>query len=549
MDKKSIIDSIESFSLKLTARYQSTRIEKYLDVISVALICAIGSIIRIRGLMSLNFSTTIPYNGGGLYYLFIQTIIANQFDYPSFIPHFTVDGLPFVYPPLCFYFLAAISVFFGIDPLILINFSPTIISIINIFVFFLLSKELFKDDKKLTYFASLLFSISPIVIYPKSFTSGSELIHVAGLTLLLLGILFHIRARKSQKLIDYLVFGVILGLTIITSPAASLLLIVFCIIDYALHYHKIKFKYKIIGLSLLIAFSISLFWILNVYVNHGFEPILLGYLHKQGTSVSWFLIKNVAKFFILNNFSPFFHPWFLVILIGTGYCLLQKQLLYPFWFLGWLFAPESYYYLFIPAIFLITICLFKFIIPNLIYDAKIGLDKTHANIVVSFILLSMLILHPIAQETIDSYNSGGNSNESLSRIQKEQLDFVAMKWVAENTPDDSVFIAKDIIYTTKEEGWMYGDWFPAISKRTTLNVHFGSEWTGEFPQLWEIDEEICQIKTQRDLFSISEENDLDFTHLYLHKTQINHDILKNLLTSDRFVLIYENQYVSIFEKT
>lgn len=537
---------IKSLYLKFHSFYHSINIEKYHDISFLLIILIIGGIIRIRGLISFNFPMTIPYNGGGLYYAFIQAIIAHQFNYPAYIPNFTADGLPFVYPPLCFYVLAVISIFFHLDPLTLINYSPTIISIINIGLFFLLSKELFAE-KKLIYFSSLLFAISPVVIYPKFFTSGSELIHAAGLTLLLLGILFQIRSRKKQKLLDYLFFGIILGLTIITSPAAAFLLIILYLIDTIIHLTTTKNRLKEILFAFLIAFSISLFWLINVYTNHGIGFIVSGFLFKQDTSILWFFIKSAAKLSVLNGFSPFYPPWFLVILIGLGYCLLQKEWFYPFWFLCWLFSPESYYYLFIPAIFLITICLLKFIIPNLVDNARIELNKALLINIVSFILLSMVILHPIALGEINSYKSGGDPTKSLSHIQKEQLDFDAMNWIAENTPEDSIFIAKDILYTTIEEGWMYGDWFPAISKRTTLNVHFGSEWTGEFEKLWEIDEQIHQISVSEELIEFSDENDFNFTHIYVHNTPVNQQILSNLRESNSFTLIYANEYVNIYK--
>ena len=77
----------------------------------VILIFLVGLLVRIFPLIMMEFPTEVPYNGGGLYYHFSETILENNFAYPRIIPYYTDNGIPFAYPPLLFYLIAIVAKF------------------------------------------------------------------------------------------------------------------------------------------------------------------------------------------------------------------------------------------------------------------------------------------------------------------------------------------------------------------------------------------------------------------------------------------------------
>ena len=68
----------------------------------VILIFLVGFFVRFLPLIIMGFPTELPFNGGGLYYHFSETILENNFAYPRTIPYYTDNGIPFAYPPLLF---------------------------------------------------------------------------------------------------------------------------------------------------------------------------------------------------------------------------------------------------------------------------------------------------------------------------------------------------------------------------------------------------------------------------------------------------------------
>ena len=125
---------------------------------NVVLISSIllGIFLRILPHIVMGFSSNLPLNNGGLYLFFSEIIAQNNFSYPTYIPFYTENGIPFAYPPLIFYLLALISKIFPIPLLILVIYIPTIISIVCIFAFYFLVKELF-SEKSLILISTIIF--------------------------------------------------------------------------------------------------------------------------------------------------------------------------------------------------------------------------------------------------------------------------------------------------------------------------------------------------------------------------------------------------------
>ena len=71
----------------------------------------------------------IPYNLGGLFARFATEIRFPHYALPTSIPYYTLDGLPFAYPPASLYFLAFVTHVLPLAEVTAINILPTFISI------------------------------------------------------------------------------------------------------------------------------------------------------------------------------------------------------------------------------------------------------------------------------------------------------------------------------------------------------------------------------------------------------------------------------------
>ena len=164
---------------------------------NVVLISSIilGIFLRLLPHVVMGFSSNLPLNNGGLYLFFSEIIAQNNFSYPTYIPFYTENGVPFAYPPLIFYLLALVHQMFHIPLLMLFIYIPTIISIVCIFAFYFLVKELF-SEKSLILVSTIIFALYPPLISYSA--QGLFLVHGIGTLFFIIGLILVLRWMKCQ---------------------------------------------------------------------------------------------------------------------------------------------------------------------------------------------------------------------------------------------------------------------------------------------------------------------------------------------------------------
>ena len=153
----------------------------------------LGIFLRLLPHIVMGFSSNLPLNNGGLYLFFSEIIAQNNFSYPDYIPFYTENGIPFAYPPLIFYLLALIHQLFHVPLLMLFIYIPTIISIVCIFAFYFLVKELF-SEKSLILVSTIIFALYPPLISYSA--QGLFLVHGVGTVLFIIGLILVLRWMK-----------------------------------------------------------------------------------------------------------------------------------------------------------------------------------------------------------------------------------------------------------------------------------------------------------------------------------------------------------------
>ena len=85
-----------------------------------------------------------PYPNGyaGLYTLMAERIVANGSAVPPTIPLYGPGGIPFAYPPLAFYLMAAVTTFFKVQPFDYLRFAPALFYLLSLVPMYALSRAI-----------------------------------------------------------------------------------------------------------------------------------------------------------------------------------------------------------------------------------------------------------------------------------------------------------------------------------------------------------------------------------------------------------------------
>jgi hypothetical protein len=501
---------------------------------TVVLISSIilGIFLRLLPHIVMGFSSNLPLNNGGLYLFFSEIIMQNNFSYPAFIPFYTESGIPFAYPPLLFYLAALVSKLFHIPLLILFIYTPTIISIVCIFAFYFLVKELF-SEKSLILVSTIIFALYPPLIAYSA--QGLFLVHGVGTLLFILGFILVLRWMKGNN--DTIIFfiGILFGLLLLSSPR--------CAFAYALVLLTVAFlnprKKTFFGLAciVIIATLVSSPWWITVIQNHGITVLFNGFMVRQPTAVF-----NIFINIYVYNFYNYQLSLIIIGLLGLFYYIIKKEFFLPVLFFL-LVLSGGYGVVSIPLI--VVIILFSVGLVNVIFPALkviLNADTPTKTLLPLFftILIVTLILGGSYIQNRDFFESRYSSLKD-----DETAQFEAMYWIEQNTENTSTFIVKDVIASEQKNQFWIGDWFPAITHRKTLNTFYGNEWSNK-PQLWLSDLELSNCKDTSCFENVSSTYNFNYTHVYIIKYPENGYIISSFAHSDDYQVIFENRKVMLF---
>ncbi|MGA2121750.1 MAG: glycosyltransferase family 39 protein [Methanoregula sp.] len=514
----------------------TNKISKFIENHTIVVIIAIilcGSLLRFSTLFAMGFPLDVPLNGGGLYYQFSKTILENNFSYPVYIPFYTENGLPFAYPPLCFYIIACFSYITHIKIITLHIYFPIIISALTVIAFYFLTKRFF-HEKNMIIFSTFLYAILSYAF--ADLIVGEGLVESFGVLIFLIGFIYLDKSFTTNNLRYTIISGILFGITILLSPGGAYAFSIALIVLLVIKGKNLVGIKKIFSIAI-IGFFISVPWWLNVIKNHGFNTLLNGFFSRQGTNIFELLIK-------LAFFDNYFYEAFIATfcLIGLFYCLVKKEYLLPVLFFFFVIAGEITYIIPIFAILLVTIGLFKVIIPSL-NSVSHNNDYWSRICVIFFIIV--ICFHALGMSYINLNEPGQLKwalNKSNVNVEKNDLD--AMKWIENNTNKSSIFIV-----ISDDQIWWLNDWFPALTQRTTVNTVFGSEWTNKYKLMLKLTGKLNECNNIVDLTNLTSLYSIHFTDIYFSKSQSNQDFINNLTESKQYKKIYENDGGIVFEST
>ncbi|MDD1698778.1 MAG: hypothetical protein LUQ36_10470 [Methanoregula sp.] len=424
------------------------------------------------------------------------------------------------------------STLFPVSLLTLLIYIPTIISIICIFAFYFLVKELFQENS-LILVSTVIFALYPPLIAYSA--QGLFLVHGFGTLLFILGFILVLRWMKHKDTTFIFFIGILFGLLLLSSPrcafAFALVLLTVAFLN------RRKKTFFDLAFMVLIAAVLSSFWWITVIRNHGIQVLLNGFMVQQPAAVFDVFIN-----IYLNNFYNYQLSLMVICLLGLFYYIMKKEFFLPVLFLL-LVISGGYGVVSIPLIVIIilfSVGSVKVLFPALKYILNADTPgKTLASLFFTLLVVTLILG--------GSYIQNKDFFESRYPALKddEQGNFEAMHWIYQNTDNTSAFIVKDVIASEQKNRFWIGDWFPAITHRKTLNTFYGNEWSNR-PQLWLADLELSTCQDTRCFENVSGKYHFNYSHVYLIKYPENGYVISSFAGSEDYRLIFENSKVMIF---
>ena len=298
------------------------------------------------------------------------------------------------------------------------------------------------------------------------FVMGGGLTRSPGQFFMLLTLAVVIRLYEKDRRSDILLAGVFGGLAVMSHPEAAVHTFVSAIFLWLMLSRTRKSFIQSLFVGLAVA-VVSAPWWASVISNHGLAPLLSG----AATGSKFAAVFNLL-FFVFTE-EPYATVIAVLGLIGIAHRLIRRDFLLPLWMAIPFFiegrsaaGPAA-----IPLAMLAALGFVEVILPAIqpaSSKARVERGRNEAEVSSTernvFIYLILYLIFSTSQFGIQ-----------LAAATLYPPDEEAMRWVRENTPDDSRFLV--LTGTTSVSCDSVMEWFPAISGRKSLFTVQGTEWT------------------------------------------------------------------------
>ena len=418
------------------------------------MITVAGFILRISFFIGNKF----PLHDGGFFFVLVKDILAAHFRLPEYSTY-NFANIPFTYPPFGLYFVASLESVFGLDRLQLFRWVPLILSTLTIPAFFLLAKEITKDQR-ISLAATTSFSLLPMGY--AWLILGGGVTRAFGAIFGIFALIFAIRFLRTGFWISGLSAAIFCGLTILSHPEWAWF-VAYSIGSFCVYLFITKLKGSLIRSILLFSgtFLITLPWLITILKRYGIsviQPFLDTGFSRWGEIARFIFLKWTGEpllpiftflailgiFFAIKNRLKLLAVWLPLVFIFQGRAADQKAV--------------------IPLALLVGIGVMG------IFDAvnSQALLKTYKKIITIF--MCGIYLYSIV-------NSWGATASLAQALPDSFLESIS--WLKNNTPSDSKFLVISGQDWTNDN---YSEWVSALSERESISVVQGYEWLPGFSQ-------------------------------------------------------------------
>lgn len=453
----------------------------YWSVLAVAL--AIAFLKRVQVFAAPDF----PLGEGGLFVLFSQTILNNDFAMPG---HITYGGvtIPFAYPPAGFYLASFVAKLLGADLFSVYYWLPILLNMLGAGAFCFLAAQLTRD-RVVFLSASILY-----VQLPDSFiwliTGGGLPRSLAAIfALLAVGLALRIAETAWKK--GLLLCGACVGLSILSHLEWGLFSaggVALAFLTRATGWKKAGLLTAAVGITALVVISP---WVAAILSRHGVHPFL-----SSSSASSWNAVNFVASsvtgrvfgllvwpaalgtFITISRRNWFLICWAILIMLLTPRMGIAAGLAIPASLLaGYGFKAAGEF-----ASGLIASA------PGSFWSgfelAKRSWLGISVPIVALLVMTSLALATPVRWLTHDP--------RIVEQLDQPSRD--AMRWIRQKTEPGSSFV----VFSGVDEWYLdrIAEWFPFLTGRTSLTTAQGLEWAGPGVFVEKVDE-ITAFKSLR----------------------------------------------------
>jgi hypothetical protein len=403
-----------------------------------------------------------PSFGAGLYLLIAERISELGYALPETIPYYTDGGVPFAYPPLMFYAVAAIRDLTGVDPIAISRYLPGLVTIAYLVPLYLLARDLL-DSRPEAALTSLVVAVSPPAL--QWHISAGGIVRAPAFLFALSGIYAGLRLYRDRDQRWVVPSLVLFTLTVLTHPVYSLF--------FALSYFLLFLKFDrtlwgllrggVVGFG---ALALAAPWWTQVMSYHGVD-VFTGAAGTHG-GIGGGLDSVSAIVNLSFGGSPVELVWALVPVFGIAYLLKQGRYFLPAWFVAVAAIIGKPRFSMVVGALITAVFLLEYVGPRLKRETSLAVGRREV-VTAALVLIATV---GIAGGTM--YATGGVNAHAGSPSLPQFIthdDVEAMEWVESHTDPSATFVVQGDA----------AEWFPQQTHRTMLVGPWGVEWKGHGP--------------------------------------------------------------------
>lgn len=481
-----------------------------------------------------------PAYGAGLFLAMADQIQATGYHFPTTIPHYTLGGVPFAYPPLQF-FVVAVLLDLGADPLLLTRVLPGSIIVLYLIPFYALSKEIL-DSVQVAGLATVILAATPDVL--SWHLSAGGIVRAPAYLLLLTGLYSGVRLFKTGQR-QWLASSVVLfGLMVLSHPTYTSFFATSYLLLYVAYDRSLWGLVR--GASVAAGgFILAAPWWTHVLNNYGMATVTGAAATHEG------LINELPL--IISRLSGPFHGgnailvWNFLIFAGIAVSLWRREGVLPAWFALAVLVMNEPRFPLVPGVMLAAVALHSLLTHRLGDGTDADWQKWRSvarwGIRGSVVVVVGFMIFVGGVYASGSLVGGGPSMVSFI----DDDDMTTMDWVQNETPPDAKFVVLGDA----------GEWFPYFTDRTMLVGRWGVEWTtpaeyrAQLTKYWEL----STCNTEQCLTETLHRHNVNPEYVYVPTEQyaalgiVQHQppsMRQSLVDSEKYQLEHESEGAAVF---
>ena len=471
-----------------------------------------------------------PLNDGGMFYTAIANIRAAGYALPAVLTY--NGGIPFAYPPLAFYLVAALSDATGVSTTDLLRVLPPLLSTISVAAFIPIARRLSADGP------AAAVAVFVYAVQPSAYTwmiMGGGLTRALGLVFALVALAALLSFYERPRRLTFAIAAAGGALALLSHIEMAWFLVFSAALFLVARRPS---RQVIIGTlaSGACALVLASPWWITVLLRHGIAPFI-------AAATTGSLDNPVFDLLVFQRTDePYFPLIAAVAVLGLTFHIARGRYLIPLW--------------------LVAIALLDHRSFNALSGLPIGIltGSVVTELIAPLFTRRRLAIAAGVVAIAYATFSSAKADQTLHRALKPD-ERAAMAWVASDTPNGARFL---VITQTFWAADRVAEWFPALTDRVSVTTVQGSEWlpraVGFWPHMWSYESaQDCGASDGDCLARWMSGTGLSFDYVYLPKTVVatatdESDVwccgsLRTALRhDDRYTLIYDGPGATIFKR-